>query len=412
MRLVWIKVGGLWPLNTGGRLRTFQILSELSAAHDVALLTTHAPGEDPDGLANGLGRTVRILSLPYAVAKQGSRRFAAALARSWLSRDPVDLRRWRVPGARRVVREWLDAEPWDVMVADFMVAAANLPRGGPPVVYFAHNVEHQIWRRLATVERGRLRRLALELEWRKMRRREAAMLRAAAVTVAVSEADRQTLLDLVPDARIEVVPTGVDTTFFRPAGAAVVPRRLVFSGSMDWYPNEDAILDFGARIWPRLRAAHHDISMTVVGRNPGPRIIDLGARSGITVTGTVDDVRPYLDEAEIAVVPLRAGGGTRLKIFEALAMRKPVVSTTIGAEGLGLVDGRHFVAADGPAAFAAAIDRLFGDPRAREALGEAGRALVEADFGWPQVARHFAHALHDATGSPLTGVPLSPGSQP
>jgi glycosyltransferase involved in cell wall biosynthesis len=391
---MWVKVGGLWPLNTGGRLRTFEILSALSAEHDVSLVTTHGDGDDPQGLTNNLPRLARLVSLPYSAPKQGTAAFARALARSWVSADPVDLRRWRVRDVRDQVRLWLRDGGWDVVVADFLVAGANVPdTGRVPLVFFAHNVEHQIWRRLASVEARPWRRVLLELEARKMRQRERAMLRRASRTIAVSDVDRAAFLADESAASIEVVPTGVNTTYFRPGGAAPIPGRLVFCGSMDWYPNEDAMLDFVANVWPRLVTAVPGVSLTIVGRRPSPRVLELGREVGITVTGTVDDVRPEVAAAEVYIVPLRVGGGTRLKIFEALAMEKAVVSTTVGAEGLGLVDGEHYVAADSHADLAAAIERLLADAGARARIGARGRALVESEYAWPQVARRFAAVL-------------------
>jgi glycosyltransferase involved in cell wall biosynthesis len=254
---------------------------------------------------------------------------------------------------------------------------------------FEHNVEYQIWQRLATLERRVARRTLLEVEWRKLRRCEAAVCAAADLTITVSEEDRRTLTDVAPDARIASVPTGVDATYFAPGGRREVPYRLVFTGSMDWYPNRDAVLYFSNTILPRIRARIPEVSFTVVGRNPGSHLASL-ARLGVTVTGTVPDVRPHIDEAALYVVPLRAGGGTRLKIFEALAMGKAVVSTTIGAEGLGVTSNRDIVLADDPDTFAHAVVSLLQDAPARRRLGRAGRALVESAYTWRHTARTFA----------------------
>jgi glycosyltransferase involved in cell wall biosynthesis len=263
-------------------------------------------------------------------------------------------------------------------------------------VFFAHNVEHQIWQRLALVERRWWRRLPLEFETRKLRRCEMAVIRRAARTAAVSDADRTVFVRDVPGAMVDVIPTGVDTSYFVPATSAEQPGRLVFSGSMDWYPNEDAVLDFASHVWPRLRAVRPDLTLTVVGRNPGPRVVEAGRTAGFEVTGTVDDVRPHVGAAEVYVVPLRVGGGTRIKIFEALAMQKAVVSTTVGAEGLGLVPGRHFVAADGHDAFARAVLDLLDRPDRRRLIAAAGRELVEEHFSWRQVSRDFEACLERA----------------
>ena len=357
MRILWVKAGGLWPLNSGGRLRSFHTVSELSRRQRVTVLTTHDPDEDPIELSTHLPHCERVVSFPHRAPKKGSLALAAALARSWLSELPVDTWKWRVPALRAEV--------------------------------FEHNVEHLIWKRLAAVERRPWRRLPLEVEWRKMRRWEARACARADLTIAVSEQDRDLLAEVAPGARVVAIPTGVDTSYFTPNRHQERAGALVFTGSMDWYPNEDGLVDFLEATLPLIRRQVPEASLTVVGRNPSTRLRDAAARAGVEVTGTVDDVRPYVARGSVYVVPLRVGGGTRLKIFEALAMGKPVVSTTVGAEGLPLVPGEHFLAADEPARFAGAVVSLLQDPVRRRALGAAGRRLVEERYSWPQVAREF-----------------------
>src|SRR5204863_7679482 len=170
-------------------------------------------------------------------------------------------------------------------------------------------------------------------EWRKLRRQERAVCRRADLTVAVSTEDRDRLAALAPGANVTAIPTGVDTNYFGPSLVPEIPGRLVFTGSMDWQPNEDAVTYFADAILPRIRHQVPHVSVAIVGRRPSARVKAVAERAGMLVTGTVDDVRPYIAEAAVYIVPLRAGGGTRLKIFEALAMQKPVVSTTVGAEG-------------------------------------------------------------------------------
>ncbi len=366
----------------------------MARAHDVTVLTTHDPDEDPAGTKRALSHCERVISVPFRVPKAGTPAFALALARSWASADPVDLRKWSVPALAQHAVDLLDAGAVDVIVADFIFAQPNLPpRPGVPVVFFEHNVEYRIWQRLASVERRWARRALLEVEWRKVRRRERQAIRRASLTVAVSEVDRDVLEREAPGAPVEVVPTGVDTDYFSPSGRAEVPHRLVFSGSMDWYPNEDAIRYFAAAMWPALRRALPGVSLTVVGRRPSDALRQALAGTGIALTGTVDDVRPYLDEAAVYIVPLRVGGGTRLKIFEALAMAKAVVSTPVGAEGLGLESGRQFVCAEGGDAFVQAIVDLLAAPDRRRALGTEGRRLVEQEYSWAQVTRVFDRHL-------------------
>jgi len=390
MRILWVKPGGLWPLTTGGRLRSFHTLAELSRRHRVVLLTTHGRDEDPEELAARLPGCERVVSFPHRAPKQGSAGLAAALVRSWLSELPVDVLKWRTPRLRAEATRLIESGGVDLCVADFLTAVPNLPLGGPvPVVLFEHNVEHVIWKRLAAAETRPLRKLLLEIEWRKMRRFEAKACARADLTLAVSEKDRAALVENSPGARVSAVSTGVDTSYFIPDGDRESPGRLVFTGSMNWYPNEDGVLRFMDEILPLIRREEPAAALTVVGRDPSPRLRQAAEPAGVRVTGAVDDIRPYVADGSVYVEPLRVGGGTRLKIFEALAMGKAVVSTTVGAEGLSLVPGEHLLVADEPAQFARAVVTLLRDEGRRRALGTAGRRLVEQRYGWPQVTREF-----------------------
>jgi glycosyltransferase involved in cell wall biosynthesis len=343
------------------------------------------------------------------VPKLGSTAFPLAVARSWLSTYPVDLWKWRVRAVREHVSSLIATGTVDLCVADFLFAAANLPFDGTvPVLLFEHNVEYLIWQRLAALESRPWRKALFEIEWRKLRAREADACRRADLTVAVSDEDRVRLNEIAPEAATASIPTGVDTAYFKPSGPTPIPGRLVFSGSMDWQPNEDAVIYFTDTILPLVREEIPDASFTVVGRNPSARLREFAARTGIALTGTVDDVRPYLDEGDVYVVPLRAGSGTRLKIFEALAMGKAVVSTTVGAEGLSVTPGRDVVLADAPEDLAAAVISLLRDPTRKAALGRAGQALVRTHYSWEQVARVFEQCCETAVATSRTAVRSKP----
>jgi glycosyltransferase involved in cell wall biosynthesis len=389
MRILWLNVGGLWPLNTGGRQRSFHIISELARRHRVTVLTTHGAGDDAAGLAANLADCEAVLSVPYSLPKRDSAGFALALLRSWLSPLPVTLWKWRIPELRNEVRRLLAPKNIDLCVVDFLYAQPNLPRRVTvPTVLFEHNAEYLIWKRLCEAEKNPVKRALLGIEWRKLRRAEARACADAAVTLAVSENDRAVLAAAAPQARVQAIPTGVDTSYFHPNGTRQAAAKLVFTGSMDWYPNEDGILYFIDSILPLIRREVPEASVTVVGRNPTAKL-RAAAGPAVHVTGTVDDVRPYIAEAAVYVVPLRLGGGTRIKIFEALAMGKAVVSTRIGAEGLPVVSGEHFIEADEPEDFARAVVALIREPERRKRLELAGRMLVEERYSWRQAAREF-----------------------
>ena len=399
MKILWVKVGGLWPPNSGGRLRSLNILAELAKAHRVSVLTTHAPGEDGGELARHLPQCDQVLSFPHAVPKWRSPRFPLMLLRSWFSPLPVDVWKYRVPAMRREAERLLANNKVDLCIADFVFAAPNVPMVGPvPVVFFAHNVEHLILKRLADMQTQPWRRRLLGIECDKMRRYETELCRQARLTVAVSPQDRELLVQTAPGARIYEVPTGVDTMYFKPKGIPESPSELVFTGSMDWHPNEDAVRHFMDEILPAVRREVPGVVLTVVGRNPSGSLREAASAAGVRVTGTVEDVRPYIDTAAVYVVPLRIGGGTRLKVFEALSMGKAVVSTAVGVEGLPLEPGRHYLRADAPADFASAVVALLRDPARRRALGEAGRNLTQERYAWSQVASQFSACCEAALG--------------
>ena len=209
--------------------------------------------------------------------------------------------------------------------------------------------------------------------------------------VAVSPNDRSIMEIEYGAPLVRDIPTGVDTDYFRPSGTVMAkPYHLVFSGSMDWLPNDDAMKYFIRDILPRIRAACPEVTLTVVGRNPFPGIVALSREHPyIHVTGQVEDVRPYIEEATVYVIPLRIGGGTRLKVFEAMAMEKPIVSSSIGVEGLPVADGKDVAIADDPQAFADAVLRLLHDRTCAKRMGRAAGLKVRSQFGWEPVAQSF-----------------------
>ncbi len=302
---------------------------------------------------------------------------------------------------------------YDRIVCDFLVPAINLPKQiAVPSVLFTHNVEAEIWRRHAETETGWLKKRLLHSQWLRMRQFEAKTLTRFDRILAVSDVDKTTLQTLYPDAMsgtpVSVVPTGVDTRYFADVPSEPTnPRRLVFIGSMDWLPNVDAVTQFVREILPRIRQAEPDVTFAIVGRAPTPAVKQLAEVPGVQVTGRVEDIRPYLAAAAVNVVPLRIGGGTRLKIFEAMAAGRATVSTSIGAEGLPAEHGRHLLLADDSAAFADAVVALLRNPDMRRAIEFEARALVTSRYDWSVASAHLEQAILDTT-TPLPAV--SPGT--
>jgi glycosyltransferase involved in cell wall biosynthesis len=273
------------------------------------------------------------------------------------------------------------------------------------IVVTHHNVESDLYAQRATLEPWPTRAL-LGREARKLLAVERRLAGDAALNVLVSEADASRMRTLVPRARTSVVPNGVDTVFFRQdADVSPRPKSLVFVGGMDWYPNRLAMEWLASEIWPLLTRDDANRTMTVVGREPPARLLEAAAAdSRLRATGFVDDVRPYISSSAIYVCPIRVGGGTRLKILDALSMGRPLVSTALGVSGIGLVEGTHYLRAETAKEFVTQISRLDHDPDLRAALGRNGRSLVEQRYSWSIVARQLEAAFSQATEAPrLTG---------
>jgi polysaccharide biosynthesis protein PslH len=262
--------------------------------------------------------------------------------------------------------------------------------GTTRTLLFQHNVESLIWQRLCENARG-FKRVYFRQQWRRLEAFERDACRQCDGVVGVSAEDCQILRDQFGLTNVlGEVPTGVDTTFYAPLNAARKPQSLVFLGSMDWMANIDGAGWFAEAIYPLIRASCPQVTLTIVGRKPTPRVLELAQKNaGIRVTGTVEDVRPFLAESQALVVPLRVGGGTRIKIFEGMATGIPVVSTRIGAEGLPVTDEQDILLADSPTDFAQAVIRLLTDEALRERIGNAGLSLVRERCSWERITDVF-----------------------
>ena len=382
------------PMDSGGKIRTGQLLRHLSRRFDITLVST-TDGHRDAAHAPGLPELCRRFhGVPQRAPRRGSAAFYLRVLRLALSRYPVTVAGDTSPALRATIDRLLGEERYDLMVCDFLQPSLNvLGLRRCPRLLFQHNVESVIVRRHYETATHPLVRLFWRQQWQKMARYEREACREFDGVVTVSEVDRRILEREFGARRVWAIPTGVDTEHFRPSRDPVEENTLIFTGAMDWLPNEDAILYFATEILEPLRALVPGVRLTVVGRNPSRRLVDrLASRPEIQVIGRVEDVRPHVARHAVFVIPLRVGGGTRIKVFEAMAMGKAVVSTRIGVEGLPVRDGEHVVLADRPADFAAATARLLKDSTDREALGRRARRYVERHASWSRAADVFAEA--------------------
>lgn len=393
VKVLWVKPGKLLPLDAGGKLRTYHILRHLSASHDVTYLSYYA-GEKDKTYEGEISRLIPG-AFPFSGAGRDVRGFRRLMDYVFHvgSLTPYAVNRFTSSRVRKLVSQWMAQGRFDIAVCDFLASSLNFPAVlESPVLLFQHNVETVLWERRARLTRGSLARLVADLESMKMRRYERAQVNRFDRVVAVSEQDRRWMSEMVAPSRIGVVPTGVDLAEFRRAPKTKAVRPLVvFVGSMDWEPNIDGVEYFCREIWPQVLSAVPAACFRIVGRDPDVRVKKLSS-SSIDLTGTVSSVIPHIAEATALVVPLRIGGGTRLKIYEGMALGKATVSTQVGAEGLNVEHGRDILLADQSKDFANCVIKVLQDQPFREQLERAAVVSV-TQFDWSVIATRLVEEM-------------------
>ena len=388
-----------WPLTGGGQIKTYHTLRLLSERYDITLLalTRHKKIDAPENMTaaqnlHTFGERIALATINRNVLSNPvNAAVALACGESFLVRRDYSRH------AMYTIKCLLSEQHYAAIHVDHLQMAQYVPEWlpslRPRIVLDQHNVEHRIPERLAAApDASPLLRWYAGIETPKLRAYETAALRRADLTLAVSDADRRAFLELAPELenKIETVPIGVDTDYFAVAPREPSANAILSIGTMSWLPNVDALTYFAADILPLIRARKPDVQTLIVGAKPAPGIIALARRdSHITVTGTVEDVRPYAKQCGVFIVPLRAGSGVRVKILAALSMGLPVVSTTLGAEGIAVTHGENILIADTPAAFADAVLAVLNDPALAARLGAHGRALVEERYTWEVVGRRL-----------------------
>jgi len=370
-----------WPLDTGAKLRNYHLARVLAQRAGVALLAFADRKQSPDELKDTYDQVI-------TVQRDAAYTFAKVL-RGLLGPTPLPVLNYTTESMKRELQRLLGRQDFDIVQMESIhlmdyLTIIRAARNHPVLVCDWHNIESELMRRYSEREPSRFRRAYAVKTARLMREFEKRALREFDAHIVVSERDAERLRELNPDARIFVIENGVDTAFYSDAGARdeSPARRIVFVGSMDYHANIDGAVNFAREVWPRLRERRPELVFTIVGKDPTPEVRDLAQIPGIEVTGTVDDVRPFYREAIAAVVPLNVGGGSRLKILEAMAAGVPVVSTTLGAEGLEVQHDENILIADTNEQFLEAIISLVTIKARHNHLVVAGRALVSRRYDW------------------------------
>ena len=388
MRIVWLTPRIACPPDTGGTIVTYYLLRHLAThGHHVAVWPISEVRGTPQ-----LGEGIELFPRTFLVPRQHS---LGCLLLSTLTARPYAISRYLDRAASQEIAKALGRSHYDVVQIDHLhLAEYGLLVEKKPRVLLMHNVESVLWERLADVEPHPIKRAFYKHQARKLRRYETAMLSQYDAVVALSPIDAARLRELCPFTQIITIPPGVDRELFHPLDIPEEPYSVVFIGPLDWLPNADGVRWFCREVWPRVRAQIPRARCYLAGRQPPADLLSY-AHQDVIAPGYVKDARSLIARASVFVVPLRIGSGVRLKILQALAMGKAVVTTSVGCEGLELVDDEHLWVADTPQEFANKVIALLHDPATRRRLGEAGMQRVRTRYRWPDAAKALEALYHN-----------------
>ena len=390
MRILVVCTRSPFPLIEGRALRTYNLLRETARAHSVFLCTYVQSAAEEQGIAHLRSFCTDVQAIPLYMHDK-TRAVARDVMRDLFQPAPAMVLKYDTAAMRRVVIEALDKFKPDVVHLDMLHLGSLIKEvHGLPVVMVEHNVEAELLKRRVANESNWLRRAYLARQARKLESFETRTCRAAKEIVAVSDVDADHIRTLAPNTPVTVVPNGVDTEFFTPTNGAAHASSMVYVGGLSWFPNFDAIDFFTKEILHRVTRVKPDANLTVIGQVPSQRMLEPWQNEPrVRFTGLVDDIRPIVAAAGIYIVPLRIGGGTRLKILDAMAMGKAVVTTSIGCEGLQVTPGKDVLIADGAEAFSDAVIRVMSDSKLAAQLGANGRVCVEQNYRWVAIAKRM-----------------------
>lgn len=395
-----------YPPNSGKRIRSWNLVRRLAKRHAVSWLCY---GRADDPAVEAFRKAGIRVHLVEPKTNPTGWRLYLRLFLNLFSTEPFSVTKHYSGRFRKKLRALLAQESWDLVQCEWTPYARFVSKGCcVPVLISAHNVESQIWGRRRQNERNPISKVFFWTQERKMQRFELQALSHASSVTAVTQADVETIRDWGVES-VTLVPNGVHLEAFVPAPEAEREGEILLMASLDWYPNIDALNYFIEEILPLLSARGPQIRLRIVGRRPSESLRrQLSSNSAVDFTGEVEDVNPYLAGAAVFVVPLRIGGGSRIKILEALAAGKAVVSTSIGAEGLNVIPGKHLLIADSPSEFARCVDELLASKTLRQQLGEEGRRLVTDFYGWDGIATQLESAWFRTSLNHASAAPVCP----
>ena len=391
MKILFLSPTVPFPLTDGGRIRVFNLLKQIAAKSDVTLLALETQPTDAEGVPELQQLGIQVHLVPNAPTLP--RLSFGTLLNAFFKRQPITVARYARPAYRQKFRDLVATEKFDLVHYEMFHTAQLRADTDLPGVLSQQNVDSAIWRRLCGETTHPFYKFVYWTQQLAFQRYERVLSPKFDAVACTSDIDAAVFQQHCAEDTIEIIPNGVDVTHYQPDFSSEAPAHLIYIGSMDWYPNEDAVAFFADEVLPRIQEKVPDVQFSIVGGNPSGRVQKLAQREGVIVTGRVPEIKPYFAEATVFIVPLRIGSGTRLKILEALAMGKAIVSTSVGAEGLDLKNGEEIFIADEPIAFADAVTRLLTDLSLRRKIGENGRARVEQDYDWRSIGEKL-HQLY------------------
>ena len=390
---VRVLIVGAWfpyPPRWGWATRVYQLARQLALRHDVTLLT-YATSADEENVAELERQGIHVETVRHEAPSTAQRR--TTQLRSLLGRTPYEPHRTYSREMQERIDRLFAREAFDVVQLESTLVWPFRFPAGTPLVLDEHNVDYETYARMREGARSPIRKAFYLVEEGRVRRYEQDAWRRSSGLVLTSAREEEMAREVSPGTATAVVPNGVDTDYFTPGSGEIEPQTIVFNGVLDYRPNLDAALFLADEVLPRVHETHPGARVVVVGRG-GPEELNQVRRPNVEATGEVPDVRPYLARAEVVAVPILAGSGTRFKVVEGLAMAKPMVSTAVGCEGIGVEHGRHLLIADSAEDFASAIVQLFDDAAAGASLGRAGREFVEREYSWGRAGERL-QALYD-----------------
>jgi sugar transferase (PEP-CTERM/EpsH1 system associated) len=401
-----------YPLDGGAKIKSYYTLKRLASQYEVTLVAFVRSDEEKRYLANL--RDLCAGGIETVIIPRSSLRNYVDAARFWLAPTPFIIGRDSIGAMKRAVRSRMAGRRFDAVHIDHLqMAQYVLPRRSPvKLVLDHHNVESQIIERMSVTTSSKPQRMYATHEWPKLQRYELNVCRQVDRVLVVSNEDAMTLRKLAPDLHnITVVPIGVDGDYFQPQPHFPDPKTLLSIGTMYWPPNVDSMIWFYDTVYPQIKAEVPDVQLKIVGADPVEKIVRLGREDkSVEVTGYVDDVRTTTADCAAFIVPLHSGSGMRVKILNAMSMALPVVSTTVGAEGIAATHNKNILVADTPDAFARACLKLLQDPARGTEIGEAARQLVEETYSWHAVGEELLN-IYDYVLKQPARLPVKAGKK-